>query len=105
MDQKKTRLHSGPSVKRENDIKIEMPSYSMKFELSIRKKTSKNATSTNATRTTQPKLKFIVRRSFMRRCRFVDYRIAGLGFKLRLRPRRLSWLLKADNATDRGAFS
>src|SRR5437773_5056591 len=99
------RLACGPSVKRENGIEIEMPCCRMKFELSIRKKTSKKATSTSATRTTQPKLKFIVRRSFMRSCRFVDYRIAGLGFKLRLRPRRLSWLLKADNASDRGAFS
>src|SRR5436190_17818499 len=89
-------LVCGPSVKRENGIEIEMPCCKMKFELSKRKKTSRNATSTSATKIIHPKLKFIVRRSFMRRCKFVDYRIGDLGFKLRVRPDRLSRLLKAD---------
>src|SRR6266436_6205461 len=66
------RLAWGPSVKREKGIEIEMPCCRIKFELNNRKKTSRNARSTNDTSTSQPKLKFIVRLSFMRRCRFVD---------------------------------
>src|SRR6266571_4106840 len=99
------RLAWGPSVKREKGIEIEMPCCRIKFELNNRKKTSRNARSTSDTSTSQPKLKFIVRLSFMRLlqvCRFSG--IACLGIKLRFRSNGL-FRLEADDATDGATLS
>src|SRR5215217_8791525 len=94
------RLLSGPSANREKGIETETPCCSMKFELSNKKKTSRKATFTSATRTTHAKFKFAVRLSFMTGQTFAVNYSAYATSDRRFGAGRFLGLLKTDNATD-----
>src|SRR5947199_8322109 len=97
-------LVCGPSAKRENGIEIEMPGCKIKFELSNRKKIRRKATSTNARRTSQPKLYSFVRLSFMRAGILISLKTVGLGIDTCAGLGCLLTRLEANDAADRPAF-